>query len=69
MTQQPVGQQQQVYNPLNPMTGKFVNPAQNPMYKNPMMPGQPIRGSVNPMTGQYYRPNESYDPRYNNYPQ
>jgi hypothetical protein len=66
--------QGQVYNPLNPMAGKYSAPPQpqmgqiqgqmpGQMYKNPMMerPRQP-------QMGQYYRPppgsNDGYDRRY-----
>jgi hypothetical protein len=57
--------QAQVYNPLNPMAGKYSAPQMgqmpNQMYKNPLMGQRP------PMNNQYYRPpnsNEGYDPRY-----
>lgn len=67
---QSVPNQGQVYNPLNPMSGKFTNPPQmnqisgqmpNQMYKNPLMGQRPQ------MNNQYFRPpnsGDSYDSRY-----
>lgn len=66
MTQPP----QQVYNPLNPMAGKYSAPPQpqpqmgqmgGQMYKNPMVEQR------RPQMGQYYRPpppGDGYDRRY-----
>lgn len=80
MGQQPLPQQQsQVYNPLNPMAGKYPPPQPqpqqqmpNPMYKNPMMGQRPISSHQPPINNQYYRPpnpNEGYDSRYHGYQQ
>ena len=61
-------QQQQVYNPLNPMAGRYQQPQQGQgssqytQYKNPMM-GQRAPPPPAPQGGQYY------DGRYQGYQQ
>ncbi|CAM5999929.1 unnamed protein product [Sphagnum balticum] len=66
--QQPTAQ---VYNPLNPMGGKFVPPPvqQQQHYKAPPPPmmGNPPGHRQMGQMGQYYR--EGYDPRYQGYQQ
>ena len=60
--QQPVdqrGQGQQVYNPLNPMAGKYQGGVPPP---NPMQMGQ--QTYKNPMMGRPQQQGQYYDPRY-----